>query len=144
MARVCYLICGDPETARDAVQAAWPVAWHKLGTLRDHDRLRPWLVSVAANEARQMMRRQRRHTVVEIEVADVGSAEHDPASRADLTDLAIVLRRLSPDDRSLIALRYVAGFDATEIGQAIGMSPSGVRTRLSRLLAHLRTELDDV
>jgi len=144
MARVCFVICGDLELAQDAVQSAWPIAWGKLGSLRDPERLRPWLVSVAANQARQMMRRQRRHNVVEIEVADVGSDRYDPALRADLADLATVLRRLSPDDRSLVALRYVAGFDATEIGKAVGMSPSGVRTRLARLLARLRTELEDV
>jgi DNA-directed RNA polymerase specialized sigma24 family protein len=37
----------------------------------------------------------------------------------------------------------VAGLDASEIGQALGLSSSGVRSRLSRLIAQLRTELDD-
>lgn len=100
-------------------------------------------MSVAANEARQMVRRQRRHPVVEIELADVGSRQGDPASRAAVADLAIALRRLSPEDRALLALRHVAGFDATEIARALGMSPSGVRSRLARLLARLREELED-
>ena len=144
MARICYVICGDQDMAQDAVQAAWPIAWRKLGSLRDTDRLRPWLMSVAANEARQIMRRQRRHLVVEIEVADTGSYRGDPAHNPALTDLVVALRRLSPDDRTLLALRHVAGFDATEIGRALGMSPSGVRSRLARLLTRLRTELQDV
>ena len=143
MARICFVICGDPDLAQDAVQSAWPIAWRKLGSLRDPAALRPWLMSVAANEARQMVRRQRRHPVVEIEVADVGSRHGDPASRAAVADLAIALRRLSPEDRALLALRHVAGFDATEIGRALGMSPSGVRSRLARLIARLRTELED-
>ena len=143
MARLCFVICGDPEMAQDAVQAAWPVAWRKLGSLRDPDRLRPWLMSVAANEARQMLRRQRRQGVMRIEVADVGSSQGDPAAGAGLLDLAAALRRLSPDERSLLALRYVSGMDATEIGQALGISSSGVRSRLARLMARLRTELHD-
>jgi RNA polymerase sigma factor, sigma-70 family len=143
MARICFVICGDPDLAQDAVQAAWPIAWRKLGTLRDPAALRPWLMSVAANEARQMVRRQRRHPVVEIELADVGSRQGDPASRAAVADLAIALRRLSPEDRALLALRHVAGFDATEIARALGMSPSGVRSRLARLFARLREELED-
>jgi len=143
MARICFVICGDQDLAQDAVQAAWPIAWRKLGTLRDPERLRPWLMSVAANEARQLVRRQRRHPVVQIEVADIGSRQGDPAGRAAFADLAIALRRLSPEDRTLLALRHVAGFDATEIGRALGMSPSGVRSRLARLIARLRTELDD-
>jgi RNA polymerase sigma factor (sigma-70 family) len=143
MARLCFVICGDADLAQDAVQAAWPVAWQKLGSLRDPDRLRPWLMSVAANEARQMLRRQRRQGVTRIELADVGSSVGDPAGRAALMDLAAALRRLSPDDRALLALRYVSDLDATEIGRALGISSSGVRSRLSRLIARLRTELHD-
>src|SRR6185503_8547144 len=105
----------DQEMAQDAVQAAWPVAWQKLGSLRDISKLRPWLMAVAANEARQILRRQRRNRVIEVEVADVGSADGDPAANSALTDLAVALRRLSPEDRALLALRHVAGFDATEI-----------------------------
>jgi RNA polymerase sigma-70 factor (ECF subfamily) len=143
MARICYVICGDQDMAQDAVQDAWPIAWRKLGSLRDPMRLRPWLMAVAANEARQILRRQRRHQVVEIEVADVGSPQGDPAANSALTDLAVALRHLSPEDRTLLALRYVAGFDASEIGLELGMSPSGVRSRLARLLNRLRAELHD-
>lgn len=138
MARVCYVICGDQDLAQDAVQSAWPIAWRKLGSLRDPERLRPWLMAIAGNEVKQAMRRQRRHRIVEIEVADIGSHHGDPAARSALTDLAIALRRLSPEDRMLLALRHVAGFDATEIGRELGMSPSGVRSRLARLLERLR------
>jgi len=53
MRRICYVICGDLDVADEAVQAAWSIVWKKLGGLRDPARLRPWLVSVAANEARQ-------------------------------------------------------------------------------------------
>ncbi len=143
MARVCFVICGDQDLAQDAVQAAWPIAWRKLGSLRDPDRLRPWLMAVAANEARQLLRRQRRHPVVEIAVADLGTDRHDPAARPGLSDLAAALRRLAPEDRALLALRHVAGYDATEIGRELGMSASGVRSRLARLTARLRTELED-
>ena len=144
MARVCFVICGDQDAAQDAVQSAWPIAWRKLGTLRDPARLRPWLVTVAANQARQAMRRQRRaHVVAEIPLDTVTATGADPAANAALLDLADALRRLPPDDRTLLALRYVADFDATELGRALGLSPSGVRSRLARLVARLRTELDD-
>ena len=143
MARICYVICGDQDMAQDAVQAAWPIAWRKLGTLRDPARLRPWLMAVAANEARLILRRQRRYQVVEIDVADVGSPLHDPAADPAQTDLTIALRGLAADDRALLAMRYVAGFDATEIGRELGISPSGVRSRLARLVERLRSELRD-
>jgi RNA polymerase sigma factor (sigma-70 family) len=142
MARIAYVICGDADLAQDAVQSAWPVAWRKLGSLREPDRLRPWLMAVAANQARMLLRARRRERVVEIDVVGHDAAQPDPAARPELTDLALALSRLSPDDRALLAFRHVAGFDATEIGHALGMSPSGVRSRLARLLSRLREELD--
>ena len=51
--------------------------------------------------------------------------------------------RLDPEDRALLAMRYAVGFDATELSLPIGLSPSGTRTRLERLLTRLRQELSD-
>src|SRR6185295_3138770 len=104
MARVCHVICGDADLAQDAAQAAWPVVWRKLGGLRDPEKLRPWLVSVAANEARQIMRRSRRDRIVSIDVADVGSSHDDPSRRASDNVLVAAIRRLPLEDRSLIAM----------------------------------------
>ncbi len=141
MARVCAVITGDPDLAEEAAQAAWPIAWRRLGSLRDPDRLRSWLVSIAANEARQLLRRERRRRVVEIEMGPLTSTGMD--DRASLADLDRALARLGPDDRTLLALRYVAELGSDEIGRALGISASGARSRLERLLARLRTELRD-
>ena len=143
MVRVSFVVCGDADLADEAVGAAWLIAWRKLGDLREPDRLRPWLVSIAANEARQAVRRRRRHGVVELTVADGAVDSGDPATRAPDIDLMKALARLDPDDRALLALRYVAGFDSTELARATGRSASGTRARLARLLDRLRTELRD-
>lgn len=148
MVRVAFVVCGDPDLAEEAVAAAWPLAWRKLGSLREPDRLRPWLCSVAANEARQLNRRRQRSTVREISVDGLdpdafGGGRSDPSGRVADLDLAGALDRLAPDDRALLALRYVAGLNSTELGRATGMSPSGTRARLGRLLDRLRKELGD-
>src|SRR4051812_19418818 len=126
MARVAFVVCGDVEIAQEAVQAAWQKAWTKLGTIRAADRLRPWLVSIAANEARQLIRsrnrRWLRETAVEADEQPRAHVGSDPASRAAQLDLANALAGLDPDDRALIALRYAAGLTSDEIGRAIGMT----------------------
>jgi RNA polymerase sigma factor (sigma-70 family) len=143
MTRVAYLVCGDLDVADEAVQAAWPIAWRKLGSLREPDRLRAWLVSIAANEARQLVRRSRRRSVVELAMPGAMSTNGDPAAGVGDLDLGNALARLHPDDRALLALRYVAGFDSTELARATGRSASGTRARLARLLERLREELGD-
>ncbi len=144
MRRVCVVMCHDDELANEAVQSAWTIAWQKLHTLQDPSRLRPWLVSVAANEARQLLRKRDRRARLEV-VADVTETRGggDPASDAAALDLRRALAHLDPDDRALLAMRYVAGFDSRELAVAIGLSPSGTRNRLERLLGRLRRELDD-
>jgi RNA polymerase sigma-70 factor (ECF subfamily) len=142
MARVAFVICGDPETARDAVQSAWAIAWRRIGSVRDPSQVRAWLVAVAANEARQSVRRQRRIRFVDVADANEVIGEGDPADRISVVDLRRVLRGLSPDERTLLALRYVAGLDSAEIAAHLGGSASGVRSRLARLLDRLRIDLD--
>ncbi|OGO57197.1 MAG: hypothetical protein A2V85_06040 [Chloroflexi bacterium RBG_16_72_14] len=149
MIRVAYVVSGgSQDVADDAVQSAWAVAWRKLGSLRDPDRLKPWLVSVAANEARQLCRRARIGTVVQLDLgsADPGVAdpgEPDPADRADALDLEGALRHLSADERALLALRYEAGLDSKEIAAIVGRPAATIRWRLARLRARLRKELSD-
>jgi DNA-directed RNA polymerase specialized sigma24 family protein len=145
MRRVCRVVAGDDAVAEEAVAAAWSIAWRKLGALRDPARLKPWLVSVAVNEARQILRAQRRRSLIEVPVP-IGGELHgglDPGSMVGSIDLRNALARLGPDDRALLAMRYVAGFDATELAFAIGRSPSGTRARLGRLLHRLEKELGD-
>jgi RNA polymerase sigma factor (sigma-70 family) len=143
MARVAYVVSGDIELAEDAVQAAWTTAWRKLRSLRDPDRLRPWLMSVAANEARQMVRRRRLISVVQVDVEALAVSTPGPSDAIDRLDLVNAINHLKPEDRVLLALRYVAELGSSEIGSLTGMSPSGVRGHLSRVLGRLREELRD-
>jgi RNA polymerase sigma-70 factor (ECF subfamily) len=141
--RVAYVTCGDADLAEDAVQSAWTIAWRKLASVRDSDSVKGWLVAVAANEARQLVRRQHRRTLVELKAGRGETRSRESDGSIDRIDLVNALGRLKPEDRMLLALRYVAGFDSTEIGQRIGKSPSGTRARLGRLLCRMRGELDD-
>ncbi len=144
MVRVAYGICGEPDMALDAVQAAWLIAWRKLRTLREPDHLRSWLVAIAANEARHVIRRRHPGSVVELMVEALDRDAPDPADEIRRVDLANAVRRLKPEERSLIAMRYGAELDSSEIGPLLGISASGVRARLARIIGRLRKELDDV
>ena len=141
MARVAFVICGDAETTRDAVQSAWVIAWRRLRSLRDPSQVRAWLVAIAANEARQIVRRRRRVTIVDLsdDVVRAGGADEDGA--LDLVDLQRVLRGLKAEERGLLAMRFAAGLESAEIAEQLGMSASGVRSRLARLLERLRDDL---
>jgi RNA polymerase sigma-70 factor (ECF subfamily) len=142
MARVAFAACGDRELAADAVQSAWLVAWRKLRSLRDPERVRPWLLSVTANEARQIVRR-RHGPVIEIDVGTPGAARNDPATGIERVDLGRALAHLSPADRALLGMHYGTDLDLDELATALGTSPSTARKRLTRAVDRLRKELRD-
>jgi RNA polymerase sigma-70 factor (ECF subfamily) len=144
LVRIAFSITGDLDAARDAAQHAWIKAWQRLPTLREPDRLRAWLIAIAANEARQSARAGRRRRVREITPMGLDEqAGQKTVTSAERMDLDAALTRLQPDDRALLAMRYLAGLTADEIGAATGLTGSGVRSRLSRVVARLREELDD-
>lgn len=142
MVRAAFVVTGDAVTAREAAQNAWSIAYARLATVRDPARIREWLVAIAVNEARQMARRSQRRRVREIPMDGEDRGAGDPADDIDLVDLERALGGLSHDDRRLLALRYVADLDSTVIASRLGMSASGVRSRLARTLERLRKELD--
>ena len=140
MLRLAMVITGDADLANDAAQAAWHQAWRKLRQLRDPARIRPWLLSIAANEARQGLRKRTRMVAMP-ETWDGGSRPaRDPI---DAIDLERALATLRPDERRLIGLRYVSGFSAIELAAVLRLSPEGVRSRLKRIMDRLRRELTD-
>jgi RNA polymerase sigma-70 factor, ECF subfamily len=143
MVRVAYGICGEQDLAGDAVQAALLIAWRKLHTVRDPEHLRSWLVAVTANEARHLVRRRRRGRIVELDLDAPDAESTDSQAAIRRLDLVNALRRLSPDERALVALRYGADLDSAAIGRQLGISASGTRSRLLRVMGRLRKELED-
>jgi RNA polymerase sigma-70 factor (ECF subfamily) len=141
MFRLSVVITGDAELARDAVQQAWIRAWPRLRSLRDEARLRSWLLSIAANEARGIMRT--RAASGRREQAFVEGSGIAPRSHESLLDLERELARLAPDERAVLALRYLLGFNAKEIGDLLHLSHGAVRSRLARLIERLREVLRD-
>src|SRR5262249_21489295 len=103
MYRVCVAIGRDPAIAADGVQQAWTIAWRKLGTIRDPTRLRPWLIAIAVNETKTLLKKRQRRSLVEIPTETDGSAGGvDPAADVASIDLRQLLEQLDPDDRALL------------------------------------------
>lgn len=142
MVQVCFVIAGDAGIAAAAVDAAWPVAWRRLRKLRHRDRLRPWLCAIAAGEVNDVSARlARREGAGSTADASTPRGGPDVAGPASDPGLAALLAGLTPDDRALLALKYVAALGPIELERA-GVTPSsGARPHLDRLMPRLRDRL---
>jgi len=110
--------------------------------LREPTKSRGWLLTITANEARRALRRRRLRRWLPLgQEAEALPAKTVSDSEGRL-DLIAAMQRLSARDRQILALRYALGETSAEIGQQVGLSDSGVRVRLGRLLVALREELE--
>src|SRR5881628_1130899 len=135
--RLAAVMLGDRSAAEDAVQEASIKAWRKVRQLRgDVGSLRPWFLSIVANECR-MTRRTRWWSVVKL--PDVASpAREAPESHADLRS---ALLRLSPDERLPLVLHFYLDLPLDEVARTLGVSPSAAKSRVYRASKRLRADL---
>ena len=138
MCRMAVAITRSEANARDAVQEASIHVWRELPRLRDRDRFDAWLSQILVNACRSLLRRDRRVTVRELDVADptTGAAERrtsrtevDAIPEVDLIRRAF--ERLDPTVRSLLVLHYVEERPLAEIARVQGRPVGTVKWRLS-------------
>jgi RNA polymerase sigma-70 factor (ECF subfamily) len=147
--RAAYLITGSAAEAEDATQDACVKAWLTLWRFRPEAPFRPWLVRIALNEARNRRRcAGRRATLVLRLGADVVGANSAPSAEAEVlareerARLASAVGRLRQDDQLVVAARYFLGLSEAETAIALGVRRGTVKSRLSRALGRLQTELE--
>jgi RNA polymerase sigma-70 factor (ECF subfamily) len=135
--RLAAVMLADRGAAEDAVQEASIKAWRKLKQLRgDEKALRPWFLSIVANECR-MTRRTRWWGVVKLaEMPPLGS--EDVAGNPDLHQ---ALLRLSPEERLPLILHFYLDLPLDEVARTMHVSPSAAKSRIYRAAKRLRADL---
>ena len=142
--RVAYLVTGNAADAEDAAQEGIVKAWRALRRFDDSRPLRPWLLRIVANEARNRRRgagRSARRSLVAAQ-QDSGDAAPSPEELAVAADesrrLLAELEQLPGDARLVLACRYLLGLSESETAAALGVRPGTVKSRTSRALEALR------
>jgi RNA polymerase sigma-70 factor (ECF subfamily) len=137
--RLAAVMLNDRTAGEDAVQEAAIKAWRKLRQLRgDMQSLRPWFMSIVANECR-MARRRRWFSVVKM--PDVEPARFDERSPEAIADLQVAVARLKPDERLPLVLYFYLDMPLEEVARALHVSPAAAKARIYRAAHKLRADL---
>ena len=103
---------------------------------------RAWLFGIARNAALDELRRRgRTEPVADPEERHPPTGDSTAEAALRRAALAEALAVLSRDERELVGLKFEAGLANAEIGTVLGISESNVGTRLSRVVAKLRTAM---
>ncbi|MFJ4683999.1 RNA polymerase sigma factor [Streptomyces sp. NPDC088789] len=142
-----YRLTADWSTAEDVMAATFLEAW-KLRDRVDPEggSLRPWLLGIATNTARNQFRSNRRYRAAANAAAAAESAMPDHADEVagridDRRRLATVLTSLAAlrrPEREVIALCLGEGLDYQAAAEALGIPVGTVASRLSRARRKLR------
>jgi RNA polymerase sigma-70 factor (ECF subfamily) len=139
-----YLVylTGDRSAAEDLAAETFEKAfrsWRRFDPRRASPRT--WLCSIARSVAvdwyRAETRRRRREEAYSRELDDVQQFGDDLPG-----ELEAALRRLSPGEREVIALRVLLELDGPSVARVLGISQTACSTRLSRALKRLEETTD--
>ncbi len=134
--RLAAVMLNDRSAAEDAVQEASVKAWRKLRQLHGNAQsLRPWFLSIVANECR-MIRRGRWWSVVKMP-----EISRESASEESNTDLHHALRRLDPEDRLPLVLHFYLDMPLDEVARTLGVSTAAAKSRIYRAAKKVRADL---
>ena len=143
--RIAYLVVGNAAEAEDAAQDGFVKAYRALHRFRTGEPLRPWLLKIVANEARNRRRASTRRDVLALRAsAESSSGEAAPSPEAALLDserrraLVAAVDALPEPQRLVIACRYFLDLSAEETAAALDIRLGTVKSRTSRALEHLR------
>jgi RNA polymerase sigma-70 factor (ECF subfamily) len=146
--RLAYLLLGDADEAGDAAQEAFIRAFRSLHRFDTGRPLRPWLLAITANLARNRRRAIGRYLAAWqrlVFAAPPGRETSLPEAAVPAEDsqaLWQAIRRLNQADQEVIYLRYFLELSVEETAEAAGIAPGTVKSRLSRALVRLRQVIE--
>jgi RNA polymerase sigma factor (sigma-70 family) len=140
--RVAYLITRNAAEAEDAAQDGLVKAWRALGRFRAGAPLRPWLLRIVANEARNRRRSAGRRERLALRAASPGEAAPSPEEAAlaaeERARLLAALDCLPEQARLVLACRHLLDLSEEETAAALDVRLGTVKSRSARALDRLR------
>jgi RNA polymerase sigma-70 factor (ECF subfamily) len=147
--RVAYVVCGDEADAEDAAQEGFVKAYRALGRFRRGAPLKPWLLQIVANEARNRRRTAGRRTKLALRAAaETRPGDAAPSPEAAVLDaelheeLLAAVNELREEERLVVACRFFLDLSEAETADTLGIRKGTVKSRLSRGLDHLRATME--
>lgn len=135
---LCYRMTGDPGEAEDAAQETFLRAYQNL---KRYDPQRPfatWILSIAAHYCIDQIRKRKALLIPLDNLPEETLPDADPGPERTVSRseeqrlLRSVLAGLGPQDRAAVVLRYWYDLSDEEIGQALTLTVSAVKSRLHR------------
>lgn len=141
--RLAFLLLGDADDAADLAQATFIRAFRALPRFDTTRPLRPWLLCITRNGARNWRRAVGRYLaamrrLVQVTPEPVAALGDRTSAEWEAQTLWQAVRRLRPAEQEVIYLRFFLDLSEAEMARALEVPAGTVKSRLHRALARLR------
>lgn len=124
--RICLVMLKNSADAEDAVQETFIIYIRKSPAFKSESHRKAWLITVATNKCRDMLRYRMRHQTESEEALSNYSIEKSDSGIIE------ALMELPEKYRIVLMLHYVEEYKVDEISKIIDASASAIKMRLSR------------
>ena len=141
--RTCAAILSDEDLAADASQDSFLKAFKAVDRFRGEAAFRTWLLAIAGNEARGLLRKVKRRREDRLEdVYMLPAGGNDPSAevalRSEVARVRAVLADLPEKQRLSVSLRIFEGLSFREIGETIDSTEGSARVNYHHGIQRLR------
>ena len=141
-------ITGNPEIAQDLLQNTMEKAWRNLKQLKETEKAKKWLFSIAYREAMQYYRRHDQCLIYENGMDSLSQNERPSEVKDEIAEFIInrdecktmekALKMLEEKYQRLIRMRYLEDLPLKEIAKLLNLNYSTVRVYMGRALDRLK------
>lgn len=124
--RLCLITLGSASDAEDVIQETMITYLRKKPEFKDEEHEKAWLITVATNKCKDLLRFRVRHPMIDLEQIQEFAAEDSDSGILE------ALMTLPEKFRIVLILYYVEEYRIEEIAKVIGKTPSAVKMRLQK------------
>lgn len=139
MYHTAYAILRNDSDCADAVQDAIFKAYKSLGSLKNPEYFKTWIIRILVNTCYSQLKSRKYTEDIEDMESIPGQIAEDDYSK---TELMLEIAAMDEKYRVPLMLYYMDGFTAEEIASSLGITSAAVRKRLSRARLILREQLE--
>lgn len=139
MYHTAYAILQNDSDCADAVQDAIFKAYKSLGSLKNPEYFKTWIIRILVNTCYSQLKSRKYTEDIEDMESIPGQIAEDDYSK---TELMLEIAAMDEKYRVPLMLYYMDGFTAEEIASSLGITSAAVRKRLSRARLILREQLE--
>ncbi len=142
MFSICLRIVGNRQDAEDITQDVMLKLFSKLGSFEGRSSFKTWLVRVTRNACKDWLKKK----AISKQYSDALAREPHEQSTIEYKEDRLIglLKELSPADREILTLRFVADFNLAEIAETTDLGLSATKMRLYRAIERLEKLATDV